>query len=99
MTSTVFKDYPYYQAKDINELMDIVGQITHTRKDDITQIKNLPEVFISGRSVGKIPTSSADVVPDDRIGDQSIAADGSYLYILVNNAGAAVWRRVALGSW
>lgn len=99
MSNVIFKDYPYYSLATLNDVILQVGQITHTRKDDILQVQNLPNIFVAGRTVGKIPTSSADVAVTDRVGDQAVALDGSYLYILVDNSGTAEWRRVALGSF
>ncbi len=93
----VFKDYPYWAAETQDDVKEQLRQITNIRKDDITVIKNLPQSYIYGRKVGKIPTSSADVVSTDKIGD--VSYDINYIYILVNNAGTAVWRRTALGSW
>lgn len=94
---TTFKDYPYWEATNEQDVRDQLQQITHIRKDDITQIQNLPNVFVGGRKVGKIPTSSADMAATDRIGDQNY--DANYLYILINNSGTAEWRRASLGSW
>ena len=97
MTSTPFKDYPYYEPADLREVVEIIGQITRTRKDDIALIQNLPEVLVSGRKVGRVPSSSADVVAGDKVND--INWDTSYIYVLVDNAGIGVWRRAALASW
>lgn len=97
MSNVVFKDYPYWSAENFDHLKDQVGQICHTRKDDIAQVQNLPNIFISGRTVGKIPSSSADVAATDRINDFNATA--TYLYILIDNAGAAEWRRIAMGVW
>lgn len=94
---TTFKDYPYWSASTLEDIKTQLSQITHTRKDDITFINNLTNIFVGGRKVGKIPSSSVDVVPSDRIGDQNY--DQNYLYILINNSGVAQWRRASLGSW
>lgn len=99
MGQIIFKDYPYWAAESENDIKEQLRQITHTRKDDITQIQKLPALFLGGRSVGKIPSSSIDVAATDRIGDQSYAVDGSYLYIFVDASGTPAWRRVSLGSW
>lgn len=93
----VLKDYPYWGAETETETKDQLRQICNIRKDDITQISNLVNVFMSGRKVGKIPSASNDVSPTDRIGDQNY--DQNYLYILIDNSGTAEWRRASLGSW
>lgn len=93
----VFKDYPYWEAEDLQHVKTQIRQICNVRKDDIAQISNLINVFVGGRKVGKVPSSSIDVVATDRLND--INWDNSYLYILIDNAGTAEWRRAALGSW
>lgn len=99
ITSTiVFKDYPYWNTESLEELREQLRQITNIRKEDITVISQITSSFVSGRKVGKIPTSSADVDADkDKVGDINYTA--SFLYILVDNAGTPAWRRVALSSW
>lgn len=94
---TTFKDYPYWAAATLKDTIDQVQQICHIRKDDITQIQNLPNVFLQGRKVGKIPTTSADVSPADKINDFNWTA--GFLYILIDNSGTPVWRRTALGAF
>lgn len=94
---TTLKEYPYWSAETPDDVKTQLRDITNIRKDDITQIQNLPNVFLAGRSVGKIPASSADVTDGDKVGDQNY--DASYIYILVDNAGTPVWRRAALASW
>lgn len=92
-----FKDYPYWGPEKEEDVKEQLRQICNTRKDDISQIRNLVNVFVSGRKVGKIPTGSADVSSTDRIGDFNVTA--SYAYYLIDNAGTAEWRRVAVSSW
>lgn len=93
-----FKEYSYKKFTTLDQVIDTLTDITNKRKDDISVIKSLPDNFIAGRKVNKIPTSSADVVPGiDLIGD--ISYNASFLYILINNAGTPVWRRAALGAF
>lgn len=94
---TTFKDYPYWPAETIDDVKTQMRQIASVRKDDITVIQNLPNIFISGRKTGRIPTSSADVVNGDKVNDFNW--DTGFLYILVDNTGTGEWRRVALSSW
>lgn len=91
------KLYPSNIQNNIESLVDCLKYICRTRKEDINDYDNLVNVFMSGRKVGKIPTSSADVISTDKIGDFSYST--TYLYICVDNAGSAVWRRISLGSW
>lgn len=94
---TQLRDYPYWPAESLPDVRQQMREIANIRKDDITQFANLPSVFIAGRKVGRVPTGSADVLATDRVGDVNWTT--GFLYILVDNAGTATWRRVALASW
>ncbi len=87
------KNWPVFNELKIPDFMKF---IVRERSNDVSEFNSLAEKFVSGRKVGKIPASSADVDPTDRIGD--VNWDANYLYILVDNTGA-VWRRATLGSW
>lgn len=93
----IFKDYPYWSAESLEEVKRQLSQICHTRKDDITQVNSMNSTFITGRKVGKIPASSADVIPSDKLNDFNW--DNSFLYILIDNSGTPLWRRATLNSW
>jgi len=43
------------------------------------------------------PSSSTDTVGTEKVGD--MAADASFLYIAVDNAGTIEWRRVGISSF
>lgn len=90
---------PYPQNIDttIESVTDSLRTIARLRAEDITDRNSFPAIFMKGRKVGKLPSSSSDVVASDRVGDFNYTA--SYLYILVDNSGTASWRRAALGSW
>ena len=78
--------------------LDTIQQMLGTRQEDIVDYEGLPNRFIGGRLVRKIPTSSADYdVVNDHVGDFSY--DLSYMYILVQDGDSAAWRRVALGAF
>lgn len=80
-------------------LADVIAfcqDVTRKRKDDIGEVDNFANIFISGRKVAKVPTASTDTI-DSRVGDFNY--DAAYLYVCVDVAGSAAWRRVALGSW
>lgn len=90
----MMKIWPTIASRD--ELLEFCKDITRLRRQDVAEFNNLPNVFIEGRKVGKIPTGSSDTT-GDRVGDFNY--DASYIYICVNNGGTAAWRRVAIGSW
>ena len=80
----------------IEDLMRFAKYIQRLRDQDISDFNNLSAVFMSGRKVGKIPSSSADIAATDKLGDFNY--DDSYMYLVVDNTGAE-WRRITLGSW
>lgn len=97
MSNVVFKAYPYWPAENLEDVKDQLRLICSERKNDISQVSNLTNIFVGGRLVGKIPSGSADVTPEDKIGDINFTA--TFMYVLINNAGTATWRRATLASW
>lgn len=97
MSTIIFKDYPYWVPSTLAEVIKQLQQIASTRKDDISTITQITSSFVSGRKVGRLPTSSTNVLATDKVGD--VNYDASYLYILVDNAGTPTWRRATLGTW
>lgn len=79
----------------LDKVTDVETMI-RTQDELVDKFQNLPNVLLRGRLVERVPTGSSDVDATDRLGDISIQAD--YLYVLIDNSGAA-WRRVALSSW
>lgn len=86
--------YPDPKDVGLNGFADIV---VGAREDDIREFDNLNNRFVGGRKVSKIPSNSADVVAADQEGD--INYDAAFLYILLDDAGTLVWRRVALAAF
>jgi len=91
------KLYPVLKDQTPQGIFEWLKFVVRARTDDVQEYNNLSNVFISGRKVGRIPTSSADVIAGDKIGDFSV--DTTYAYFLVDNSGTGVWRRVAVGAW
>lgn len=90
------KPYPTLIPKTLEDVISVLIYIVKERRYDVLDFNNLQNVFMSGRKVGKIPASSADIDDTDRVGDFNY--DPDYLYIVVDDSGAA-WRRIALSSW
>jgi len=90
------EEYQQLFSEDIRDIAKIIRQIVRIRDKDLGDFRNLPNVFIRGRKVDKVPSASTDTT-GDRPGDFNYST--SYLYICVNNAGTATWRRAALSSW
>jgi hypothetical protein len=59
----------------------------------------LSAYFVTGRlrSDRTAPASSNDVLPLDALND--VVRDANYMYILINDAGALKWRRIAMSSF
>jgi len=91
------KSYPSVNTNTLQAVIDVVQFIVRERDKDVRDWNNLQNIFVNGRKVAKIPTGSADVVDGDRPGDFNVTT--TYAYYLVDNAGTAVWRRVAVGAW
>lgn len=92
------KPYPILpRDPQLEDVFDVLGFINRERLNDVQDFNNIQNRFVAGRKVGKVPSSSADVVGTDKLGDLNY--DASYLYILIDNAGTAEWRRASLGSW
>jgi len=89
------QDFPRYNG--LEDADGLLRYIAKERKNDVKDFNNLTNTFLSGRKSSKVPTGAADVTDTDRVGD--ISYDVSFLYILIDNAGTAEWRRVALSSF
>lgn len=89
-------DYPQITPSTEGDVKELLRSITEERTNDIRDFDNLQNKFMAGRKVGKIPANSADIDPTDRLGDFNTDAD--YLYIVIDDSGAA-WRRVALSTF
>jgi hypothetical protein len=89
--------YPRNIKPDTQAEADALNVISRLRDQDIIDRNNLPNIFISGRSVNKIPSSSTDVATTDRIGDYNAVKD--YLYLCVNDgSGGSLWQRTQI-TW
>lgn len=84
--------------KEVNEtipdIISVLRYMLREREKDILEFNNLQNVFIRGRKVDRIPTSSADVIAGDKIGDFNY--DENYIYILPDGVS---WKRVGLSTW
>lgn len=90
------------QCNNEKDILETVQKIVQLRKEeDIPRDNNLTSIFVSGRTTKRIPSAANDVVTGingDRIGDTT--NDDTYIYILVNTSGGALWTRIALSvSW
>lgn len=89
--------FPKIIDPNIDSHQEALLQISRYREQDITDRNTFNSIFLNGRKVGKVPSSSLDVASTDKLGDFNVT--NAYAYWLINNAGAAEWRRVAVASW
>jgi len=91
----MIEDYP--KVPEFSDVLPFCQAVKKERQTDLEDWNNLPKRFVQGRKVNKIPTSSADVSPDDKAGDVNFTP--TFMYILVYDGSVNVWRRVALGAF
>lgn len=91
------REYPNLNLDDEKDKALFIREVANIRKDDITQFQNIQNTFIAGRKVGRVPSSSIDVIDGDKVGDFNVTS--TYAYFLIDNAGTGEWRRVAVSSW
>lgn len=90
-----------YQKNIKENLKDVVtaaNDMSRKREEDITDRNTFNSIYVMGRKVGKVPSSSADVADTDRVGDQNLTKDYAY-FCVSDGAGGAVWRRIAMATW
>lgn len=74
-------------------------KVTQLRQqEDLPDYTNQKNIYVSGRTVTRVPSSATDIVAGDREGDTVVAVDGSYQYTLVDVSGSLMWARVALDT-
>lgn len=88
----LMQPYPKNIDTNIQKIADAVNVISRLREEDITDRNTFPSIFMLGRKVGKIPTSSSDIVATDRVGDYNY--DVNYFYLLVSNGSGVIWRTI-----
>jgi len=87
---------PYPSAFTNEELLNSYKEVQRLREaEDIPDFTNLNQVFVSGRSTTRIPSSPTDVLSGDNVGD--VANDGSFVYTLLDIGGGTLrWDRRAI---
>ena len=89
--------YPQTVTPDFPSIVSWINFVSRVRPQDIQEFTNINSTFIAGRKVGKVPASSTDVAPTDRVGDFNY--DVNYIYICVLSGSTVAWRRASLGTW
>jgi hypothetical protein len=90
--------YPSIINRTVEGCLSALDWIGRERLSDINDRQNLPNLFIGGRKVQKVPTSSADISsPTSVAGDFNVTKD--FAFFCVNDAGTIKWVRVAVGAF
>lgn len=95
-------DYPNITPDTEDNRTELLRIITRERTNDISEANNYKNVFMRGRRVGRIPSSSSDVLDTDKINDFNIIDDGGsvYYYTLVLVGSTPTWGRIDVNtSW
>jgi hypothetical protein len=93
---TPLKPYPTNIPQSLTGVWNALLQITRLRPQDIAIIGNLPNQFIAGRKVNKIPASSTDVT-DSQPGDFNVTP--TFAYYCINDSGTAAWVQWPVSSF
>lgn len=83
----------------VQELSEFAQEITRLREiEDVPDFTGLPNKYVRGRVIARVPTSATDVQANEAEYDR--AYDDSYMYILLTISGSLTWCRIALTtSW
>lgn len=95
-------DYPNLTPDNPVDQKEFMRVVTRERTNDIKEFENLQNRFMAGRKVGKIPASSSDISPSDKLNDFNIIDDGGtvYYYTLVLVGANPTWGRIEVDtSW
>lgn len=79
---------------DQTDILDWIRQVTRERLSDL---EDYEQQQAANPRIYSAPTSSSDTIGTEKVGD--IAADTSYLYVVVDNSGTLEWRRVAISTF
>lgn len=90
------KQYPSLSPDSEEDQKEFMRFAIKERINDVNDFNNLNKVFMYGRIVGKVPVGAADISATDRVGDTNFDFATGYMYRVVDDAGTAVWARVAL---
>lgn len=75
---------------------ELLRELPRLWNELVDELDNQPNVFLRGRKVDRIPSSSADVLATDQENDFNW--DASHIYVLIDNSGLS-WRRTALSTF
>ena len=88
------QSYPELRFISVTDLEDVLLEIIRIREEDVTEFANLSNIYLPGRSTGRVPSSNSDVLATDQEGD--VVNDGTYEYKLIDDSGTLKWDRRTL---
>lgn len=90
-------NYPVCQKADVTDLKSCYDYVQRQRVQDVNDRANLPNQFMTGRRVVRVPSASNNVVAGDCVNDFSVTS--TYAYFLINNSGTNEWVRIAVSTF
>lgn len=87
--------YIALRNSDTQSIVDWISHATRARDFDLEDFDD--QQSYNPRIYTRIPSSSSDLVGTEKAGD--IAADTSFLYVVVDNSGTLEWQRVAISTF
>jgi hypothetical protein len=84
-----------YPLPDKDNELEWRREVTRIRENDLGDFTDLPKIYV--RKVSREPTSSNNIIEQDKIGDFSFV--NGYLYVLLESSGIVKWQRVPLSDF
>jgi hypothetical protein len=88
--------YPVLQSSDSRSTKDWIDFVSRERYNDVNFIKSLPNSYVGGRSVAKVPSGSTDNV-GSAAGDLSASTKG--VFIAVNSGSTVSWIKITSSTF
>lgn len=89
------ESYPNIPVRPSDD--DVHGWVRFATRERATDLQDYNNLDSTRSRVYSAPSSSTDMRGTEKVGD--VAADSSYFYVVVDNAGSLEWRRVAVSSF
>lgn len=90
------RPYPALQKTDPKSFKEWIDFVTRERVTDSNFSNSLPNTYIAGRRVTKIPANSSDITGSFP-GDFNITS--TFSYSCINSAGTVQWVRSAVSTF
>lgn len=91
------RQWPRLTNDETRSIASVLKFMIQERGNDISEFQNLPNIFVRGRKVSKVPVDSNDIEATDLEGD--INYSGNTMWVCVNEGGLLKWKRITLASF